>query len=132
MADGKSGFSEDDMAFVVDSLVADGFVDDCRFAGAYVRDKVKFARWGKIKIVYNLKVLGIPLETINAALEENEEFFGDEMLLKVLEGKCRQLKGSDPKEKKREKLIKFALGRGFVYGDVVKAVDKVIFSIFAD
>ena len=68
MADGKSGFSEDGMAFVVDSLVADGFVDDCRFAGAYVRDKVKFARWGKIKIVYNLKVLGIPLETINAAL----------------------------------------------------------------
>ena len=132
IAAGKSGFSEEETDIILDSLVSDKFVDDCRFAGAYVRDKDRFAKWGRVKIVYNLKALGISAETINAALEENRDLFGDEVLLKVLEGKCRGLKGSDSKEKKREKLIRFALGRGFEYGDVLKAVDKVIFSIFAD
>lgn len=132
VAAGKRGFSEEEIAFILNSLVLDKFVDDNRFAGAYVRDKVKFLKWGKVKIAYNLKGLGIPVETINAALAENVDLFGDEVLFKLLEGKCRQFKGEDTKERKREKLIRFALGRGFEYGDVLKAVDKVIFSIFAD
>ena len=40
---------------VIDSLRRRRFFDDARFAHAFVTDKVRFARWGRIKIAMALR-----------------------------------------------------------------------------
>lgn len=132
VAEGKSPFTVEEMEAVLESLQKDKFVDDARFANAYVRDKARFSKWGRVKIAYNLKALGVDAAIVNETLSVNSSLFEGDTLLKLLEAKCRSLDKGCTVEKKREKLLRFALGRGFGYGQAKEAVDKVIFSIFAD
>ncbi len=72
-ADGKSATerTDADIAEIISTLVAERFVDDERFANAFVRDKLKFNGWGRQKIVYKLKSLGVAQHIIDSALAEN-------------------------------------------------------------
>ena len=73
LAKGMLSFTDDEAEDILRALVEEGYVDDARFAGAYVRDKARFSRWGEVKIAYNLKMLGIQASVIRIALEENAE-----------------------------------------------------------
>lgn len=115
-------FTEEDAEDILRSLVEEKYVDDARFAGAYVRDKARFSRWGEVKITYNLRKLGIPSSLIRAALEENQELFGEEALLALLQKRWNTMKESDSLEVKRQKLLRFALGRGYGYGQIMDAI----------
>ena len=46
---------EKDIAAVMEFLVKNHFLDDTRFAEAYARDKHRFNRWGKLKIMQMLR-----------------------------------------------------------------------------
>ena len=43
------GVQSKDIQRVIESLVAERFVDNLRFATAYVRDKTRFNHWGRVK-----------------------------------------------------------------------------------
>lgn len=116
---GRPGFSEDEMEEIISSLQGDRFVDDARFASAYVRDKIRFAKWGPSKISYNLRRLGIDASVIRVALEENLHMIGDGMLEDLMRRKWESLKKDEPLQQKRGKLVKFALGRGFDYNQIM-------------
>lgn len=122
LAKGMPSFTEDEAEDILRSLVEEKYVDDARFAGAYVRDKARFSRWGEVKIAYNLKMLGIQASVIRIALEENAELFGEDVLLDVLQKRWRQMKENDSLEVKRQKLLRFALGRGYGYGQIMDAI----------
>ena len=104
---------------IVASLVADGFVDERRYAAAFARDKSSLAGWGPIKIRQMLRSKGIPDETIREALGEIDPERASEKLRRLLETKRRSLEG-DPAWK--YKLIRFALTRGYDYAEVEHAV----------
>ena len=123
MSCGKPGFSARQIEDIVSSLVADRFVDDSRFACAYVRDKARFSKWGAVKIAYNLKRLGICPATVKMALQENLSLFGDDLLLEALRKKWKSFKEDEPVARKREKLVRFALQRGFDYGQIMKLIN---------
>ena len=120
---GRPGFSEEQIEDIVSSLVADRFVDDSRFAGAYVRDKARFSKWGAVKIAYHLKRLGVAPVAVKVALQENASLFGDDLLLDTMRKKWKSLKEDEPVAKKREKLVRFALQRGFDYGQIMKLIN---------
>lgn len=122
LAKGMPSFTEEEAEDILRSLVEEKYVDDARFAGAYVRDKAHFSRWGEVKITYNLRKLGIPSSLIRAALEENQELFGEEALLALLQKRWNTMKESDSLEVKRQKLLRFALGRGYGYGQIMDAI----------
>lgn len=102
-------------AEVVDSLVADKFVDDTRYAGAFAREKSALTGWGSVKIRYALRAKGIAAETIAAALEEIDPGKASDKLARLMENKRKSLEG-DPQIKL--KLIKFALTRGYEYDEI--------------
>ena len=102
-------------AEVVDSLVADKFVDDARYAGAFAREKSALTGWGSVKIRYALRSKGIAAETIAAALEEIDPGKASDKLARLMENKRKSLEG-DPQIKL--KLIKFALTRGYEYDEI--------------
>ena len=122
-AGGKPGFSAEVVEQIISSLVKERFVDDARFADAYVRDKALFSKWGAVKIAYNLKRLGVDAAVIKSALQENSQFFDDGMLRELLQKKWESLDGEESVARKREKLVRFALQRGFDYGQIMKVIN---------
>ncbi len=108
---------------VVGSLVMDKYVDDLRYASAFARDKSAIAGWGDVKIRYMLSAKGIPKDMINEALEGIDDDKASDKLRKILEVKAKALK-DDPQ--KKLKLIRFALGRGYEYDDVMEIIKQKI------
>lgn len=104
---------------VLQSLVADGYVSDLRYASAFARDKAQLDGWGPIKIRHALACKGIDRETADAALQEVDEDAAMSRLRKLIASKERMLEG-DPQA--RLKLIKFALSRGYEYSQVQKCL----------
>ena len=108
---------------VVDALVADKYVDDARYASAFAREKASIQGWGPVKIRFQLRSKGISDADIASGMSEIEEPKAARKLESVIVAKYRSLKG-DPQC--RLKLLKFALSRGYEYGDVAAAVDSVM------
>lgn len=133
--DGANVLSEKDIAYVISVLVSEKFIDDTRFANAFVRDKLKFNGWGKQKIVYKLKSLGITDGVITDALQENYygsadgevyDLSGQKVLEKLLDKKWKSLKAEEPLHSKKIKCIRFALSRGFEYDSIMAIMGKIV------
>ena len=107
---------------IVEALVRERFVDDGRYAAAFSREKSSLQGWGAVKIRFMLRSKGISDEIISAALEEIDSGKAERKLDKLVSDKARLLEG-DPQ--KRLKLLKFALGRGYSYDEVEKAIDRL-------
>lgn len=106
------GLEEDDSLAVIELLIEEKYINDERFARAYVKDKFRFNHWGKQKIAHMLRAKNISPEILELAFEEIEyEGYADE-LLKLLTAKENTIKAKD-KFDKRNKLMRFAMGRGF-------------------
>ena len=106
------GLSVEEMEPVIEQLIAEKYLDDERFARAFVKDKFRFNHWGKQKIAHMLRAKNISSEILELAFEEiDEDGYSDE-LRKLLIDKEKSLKAKD-KYDKRNKLMRFALGRGF-------------------
>lgn len=108
---------------VVDALVAEKYVDDARYASAFAREKSSIQGWGPVKIRFQLRSKGISDADIASGMSEIEQPKAARKLESVLAAKYRTLQG-DPQCKL--KLLKFALSRGYEYGDVAAAVDSVM------
>ena len=110
---------------MLDSLVADRFVDDSRYAAAFARERSSLTGWGPDKIRYSLLMKGITKADIAAALEDVDPEAADARMEKLISAKCKTLQG-DPFIK--FKLIKYALSLGYRYDDVAPAVDRILSS----
>ena len=107
---------------VVASLVADGYVDDRRYAAAFARDKSALSGWGPVKIRSALLARGVDRAVVLESLEEIDPERAASRLEKVLETKWRSLR-DDPQG--RLKLIRFALSRGYDYEPIRPLVERL-------
>ena len=96
---------------ILAKLQTDGFLDDSRYAKAFVRDKFRFDRWGKIKIRYTLKMKGIPESIIRESFAEIDDAEYRDMVFHELEKKKKSLKGI-PWEV-TAKLFRYGSSRGY-------------------
>jgi regulatory protein len=106
------GIYPNEVENVISELVLTNFVNEERFAMAYVSGKFNMNRWGKIKIRQGLKMKGISERLIKDSLNsiDIEEYL--EQLTILLEKKARVLPEKDA-YKRKMKLANFALGKGF-------------------
>lgn len=103
---------------LLDSLTADGFLDDRRYAAAFAREKSGITGWGPVKIRFALSAKRIPPEIIAGALEEIDGERAVQKLRKLMEARWKTLAGD---EAAKLKLIKYALSRGYDY-DIVRTL----------
>jgi regulatory protein len=103
---------------LVRSLVENGYVDDARYAAAFVRDKVHYNHWGRRKVEQALWQKHIDEQTAQAALDEIDDSEYADMLRPLLKQKRRSTSARNDYEL-NVKLIKWALGRGFTM-DVIR------------
>ena len=58
---------------ILEHLQKERYVDSVRFCRAFVRDKYRFARWGRVKIVQALRMKHLSSEEIEAGVAEIDE-----------------------------------------------------------
>lgn len=107
---------------IVKRLLKERFIDENRYARAFVRDKSRYNRWGVTKIKFELKKRGICANDIEDALEEIDEEDALSTLRDLIESKRRTVKGRSEYEIKA-KLVRFAVSRGFSVQDAMRVVD---------
>ena len=108
---------------IVDILVDEKFIDELRYASAFVRDKSALSGWGTVKIRYMLSSKGIPRDVISEALGDVDEGKARVRLEKLMENRYRSLK-DDPQC--RLKMLRFGLGRGYEYDEVSSVIDMLM------
>lgn len=109
---------------VIARLRKDRFIDDERYARAFVRDKFRYNHWGVVRIKQELRLRKIDSNIIEDALTEIPEDDNLTTLRKLIETKKKSVKGKSEYDI-RCKLIRFALGRGFQMDDIIKVVGDV-------
>lgn len=109
---------------IIDRLKKERYLNEERFCRSFINDKLKFNKWGKAKIVFELRKKQMPEYVYNPILDElsGDEF--EEQLVHILSVKIKAVKGKNDYEKKT-KLIRFALGRGFSMDLAIKCVNKL-------
>ena len=101
-----------DAEAVVYSLRKRRFVDDSRYARAFVRDKYRFNRWGRLKIRFALRAKRVDAGIIEEALEEIDETIYAEALRSLVESKNKSITDTDSYIR-RQKLIRSVAARGY-------------------
>lgn len=119
----KWGVTKSDAEKVLDVLVDEKYIDESRYAIAYVNDKLRFSHWGRHKIRTMLRLKRICDADISNALDniDQEEYMN--VLEGVIEGKRRTMNDEDSYES-RAKIIRFALQRGFEMDEITKFVSE--------
>ena len=109
-------------ARVMQKLVAGRYIDDERFARAFVKDKVRYNKWGRRKVEQALWLKHIADDIRQRVLDEvdDEEYL--RVLRPLVQQKRRTIKAVDDYEKNR-KLVRFALSRGFTFDIIRQCLD---------
>ena len=94
------GAESNDHEKIISYLLEEKFIDEKRFAIAYVKDKFRYNKWGKIKIRIMLRQKKIPNYLIEEALNEIDEDAYQEMLVKLKNDKEKNLKYKNEYDKK--------------------------------
>jgi len=108
----KFELSSEEEAKLIRRLQDEDYLNESRYVKAFVKDKFRFSKWGRIKIRYALRQKGISATLADEGLSEIQEDDYQEMLTDLLRQKKRSIKANSPYEL-RGKLIRFAAGRGF-------------------
>lgn len=114
--------SDEAQARVMQRLVSERYVDDERYARAFVRDKIRYNKWGRRKVEQALWMKHIDDDIRSRVLSEvdDEEYLS--VLRPLLKQKRRSIKASSDYEL-NQKLVKFALGRGFTFDIIRQCID---------
>lgn len=107
------GASLDQSGKIVNRLVDQGFIDERRFARVYTSSKLRTQKWGRLKVVYQLRSKQVPPKFITEALAEITDEEYRSILLEVAQSKWATYSPEDTNAKKRSKLVTFLASRGY-------------------
>ncbi|MBR5983647.1 MAG: RecX family transcriptional regulator [Bacteroidales bacterium] len=120
----KQGVDAKTIARIVDSLVDDKFVDNARYARAFVSDAFKFNKWGRLKIRQALLAKGISEKLMSQPLYEIDETEYMSLLKSLLLNKLKTVRDDD-EYKVKASVFRFAYSRGFEPELVEKVWEKI-------
>lgn len=116
------GLDEAAQERVVSRLVKERFVDDERYARAFVKDKVRYNKWGRRKVQQGLWVKRIDDDIQHRVLAEVDDKAYLDVLRPLLKQKRKATKAESDYEL-NQKLVRFALGRGFTFDIIRQCLD---------
>ena len=109
---------------IIDRLLKEKFIDEERFCRSFVNDKLRFNKWGRIKIAYELQKRGIPASKRTEALNNIDDEEYRDILHSLLKNKKKTTTGKDEREL-FNKLLRFASGRGFESREAVICLQQL-------
>ncbi len=97
---------------IIHILIDEKFIDEERYATAFVKDKFNFNKWGRIKIAVHLKAKNIPGEIIKSALDNIDNELYRQTLKELLSAHRRSVKAKNQFDLKA-RLLRYGLSKGF-------------------
>ena len=107
---------------IIARLIEEKFIDEARYCRAFVNDKVKFNRWGRIKIQAALRDKRLPRECVSEAMENIDEEQYMDALAEVIDAKRKELKGKDDFAT-QQKIIRHAASRGYEPALIIRTIN---------
>lgn len=118
----RKGFTDEETSEVCDYIEEVGLVDDDLYVKFFVEDSFRIKNKGARKIVYELKQRGIDDDKIEEAIEEASDM-EYKALKEAYERKLEATKSETDPYKRKNKIIRFLISRGFDYSDIKDIVD---------
>ena len=114
--------SEEAQARIMERLTKERYVDDERFARAFIKDKIRYNKWGRRKVEQALWQKHIAEDIRQQTLDEvsNEEYL--DVLKPLIKQKRKTIKAKNDYEI-NQKLMRFALSRGFTFDIIRQCID---------
>ncbi len=121
----KAGMKKPEIDKAINILQNDGFLDEQRYVEAFVRGKLKYNHWGKIKIKAELRAKAISVQVTEDCLKaiDADEYIN--VLRNVISKKGVTLQQSDS-EDQFARLLRFGLSKGFEYDLVIRVVNEFL------
>jgi len=106
------GAGEADSEKIISTLISENFLNETRYASAFVRDKFNYNKWGKVKIAAHLRAKQISPGIITSALNliDNELYM--RTMKEIITSHRRHVKAKNKFDLKG-KLLRFGLSKGF-------------------
>lgn len=110
---------------IINRLKDEKYIDHHRYCRSFINDKMKYNKWGINKIIFELRRKQISEEYYQPILNNLSKNSFEEQLIHILKVKNKSIKAKDDYDRKN-KLIRFALGRGFSMDLSVKCAENLI------
>lgn len=125
MRDKMKRWEIDEMAQnrIIQRLVEERYVDNERYARAFVKDKIRYNKWGRRKVQQALWMKRIDNDIQQRILDEIDDKEYLDVLRPLLKQKRKSIKAESDYEL-NQKLVRFALGRGFTF-DIIRQCIQV-------
>jgi regulatory protein len=106
------GVDNNDIGKILMILISDNFINEPRYATAFVRDKFKYNKWGKVKISAHLRGKKVPQDIISSALDSIDNDLYIKLLRELIEAHRKSVKAKNQYDLKA-KLLRYGLSKGF-------------------
>ena len=103
---------------VINRLTEERYIDNERYARAFVKDKIRYNKWGRRKVQQALWMKRIDTDIQQQVLDEIDEKEYLDVLRPLLKQKRKSIKAENDYEL-NQKLVRFALSRGFTF-DIIR------------
>ena len=117
------GCTTDEAREVVDFLIEQNFLNDRRYTEAFVKDKLRFNKWGRLKIAFMLRAQNIERNIVEEVLSDIDETEYNKILTCELQKKIKSIRGNAFEIK--GKLFRFAVSRGFEQEVIFEVISKI-------
>ena len=116
------GVDADAQNRIVARLVKERYIDDERYARAFVKDKIRYNKWGRRKVQQGLWQKHIDTEIQERVLNDIDDSEYLAVLKPLLKQKTKSIRAENDYER-NQKLVRFALGRGFTFDLIRQCLD---------
>jgi regulatory protein len=106
------GIGDSDNEKITGLLIKENFINEERFAQAFVSDKFKYNKWGKVKIAAHLRIKNIAPDIIRTALDTIDNEIYIKTLRDLLSAHRRFIKAKNQYDLKA-KLLRYGSSKGF-------------------
>lgn len=103
---------------LIAELISQNYINETRFAQAYVSGKFRIKRWGRVKIRQNLKLKQVSLYCIKEGLKEIDEQEYAKTIIRLIEKKKHDYRKEKNPYLLKNKIAKYVMSKGFE-GDLV-------------
>lgn len=117
------GVYGDEQEQIIVELIGLNFLNEERFARAFASGRFKIKKWGWKKIENHLRQKQVSKYSIALAREEIDREPYMQTLADLLEKKKPFIRGDSPWERK-QKLLRYAVGKGYAAGDVFEVLGE--------
>lgn len=120
------GAGGSDAERIIASLQSERYIDEERYARAYVRSYTKYNGWGPRKIRHGLQGKGVSDAVIRVALERAAEEGVTLDVESLLARRLTSIPSDLPIQRKRERLLRFAASRGIEPEEAFSVTDRLL------